>query len=258
MRNTAPSTAAELEALETREWLDSLDDVLRGSGGPARVGRLLQELGIHARKNGVKLPFSANTPYINTIHDTEQVPYPGNREIERRIKSIVRWNAMAMVVRANRIEDGIGGHISTFASSATLYEVGFNHFFRGRDNGNDGRHRLLPGPRIARRLRPRVPRRPAHREQLENFRREFEPGGGTVVLSASVADARLLGVPDRVDGPGADHGHLPGALQSLPRRPRPQAQDRRARSGRSWATAKPTSPNRWARSPWRRAKSSTT
>ena len=102
-------------------------------GGPARVGRLLRELGIHAQQSGVKLPFTANTPYINTIHAGEQVPYPGSREIERRIKSLVRWNAMAMVVRANRIEDGIGGHISTFASSATLYEVAFNHFFRGRE-----------------------------------------------------------------------------------------------------------------------------
>src|SRR5918995_7228374 len=137
MRNAVPTDAGELEALETREWLESLDYVLQ-HGGPARVGRLLRELGVHARKNGVKLPFTANTPYINTIHKSEEVPYPGSREIERRIKSLVRWNAMAMVVRANRVEDGIGGHISTFASSATLYEVAFNHFFRGRENGNEG------------------------------------------------------------------------------------------------------------------------
>jgi pyruvate dehydrogenase E1 component len=117
MRNSAPTDARELEALETREWLESLDYVLQ-HGGPARVGRLLRELGVHATKQGVKLPFTANTPYINTIHTSEEVPYPGSREIERRIKSLVRWNAMAMVVRANRVEDGIGGHISTFASSA--------------------------------------------------------------------------------------------------------------------------------------------
>ena len=115
MRNSAPTDARELEALETREWLESLDYVLQ-HGGPARVGRLLRDLGVHATKNGVKLPFTANTPYINTIHTSDEVPYPGSREIERRIKSLVRWNAMAMVVRANRIEDGIGGHISTFAS----------------------------------------------------------------------------------------------------------------------------------------------
>src|SRR5688500_16160494 len=133
MRNTAPTDAAQLEALETREWLDSLDDVLK-HGGAARVGTLLRELGIHAQKQGVRLPFTANTPYINTINADEQVPYPGSREIERRIKSLVRWNAMAMVVRANRVEDGIGGHISTFASSATLYEVACNHFLRRRDS----------------------------------------------------------------------------------------------------------------------------
>ena len=94
MRNTAPTDAAQLEALETREWLDSLDDVMK-HGGAARVGTLLRELGIHAQKSGVRLPFTANTPYINTINPDEQVPYPGSREIERRIKSLVRWNAMA-------------------------------------------------------------------------------------------------------------------------------------------------------------------
>src|SRR5688572_773371 len=132
MRNAVPTEAGDLEALETNEWLESLDYVLQ-HGGPARVGRLLRDLGIHAQQNGVKLPFTANTPYINTLHPSEEVPYPGSREIERRIKSLVRWNAMAMVVRANRVEDGIGGHISTYASAATLYEVAFNHFFRGHD-----------------------------------------------------------------------------------------------------------------------------
>src|SRR5215207_7181751 len=105
MRNTAPKDTAELEALETREWLESLDYVLK-SGGPARVVLLLGELGSHAQSSGAKLPFTANTPYVNTIHADEQVPYPGSREIERRIKSLFRWNAMAMVVRGNRHEDG--------------------------------------------------------------------------------------------------------------------------------------------------------
>src|SRR2546423_6036776 len=82
MRNTAPKDAAELEALETREWLESLDYVLQ-AGGPARVGRLLRELGHHARRKGVKQPFTANTPYINTISATEEAPFPGSREIER-------------------------------------------------------------------------------------------------------------------------------------------------------------------------------
>src|SRR5262245_41168527 len=121
-----------LEVLETREWIDSLDYVL-SSGGPERAGRLLQQLSLHARREaGVNLPFTATTPYQNTIASKQQAPFPGSQEMERRIKSLVRWNAMAMVVRANRIENGIGGHISTFASAATLYEVALNHFFRAR------------------------------------------------------------------------------------------------------------------------------
>src|SRR5882672_4545657 len=134
MRNTAPKDAAELEKLETREWLESLDYVLQ-SGGPSRVSRLLQDLAEYARRKGVKQPFTANTPFINTIPATEEPPFPGSREIERRIKSLVRWNALAMVVKANKADEGIGGHISTYASAATLYEVAFNHFFRGRGDG---------------------------------------------------------------------------------------------------------------------------
>src|SRR5947208_10985851 len=133
MRHISPKEAAELDAVETREWLESLDYVLQ-SGGPSKVARLLRELTIHARQSGVSLPFTANTPYLNTISADEQVLMPGSPHLERRIKSLVRWNAAAMVVRANKAEEGIGGHISTFASAATLYEVGFNHFFHGHES----------------------------------------------------------------------------------------------------------------------------
>src|SRR2546428_2133890 len=136
--------AAEAEAIETKEWIESLEGVLQISG-PERVQQLLHQLAIRAYQAGVRLPFSANTPYINTIPGDKQAPYPGNREIERRIRSIVRWNAMAMVVRANRGEPGIGGHISTFASAATLYEVGFNHFFRGKGEDYDADQIYFPG-----------------------------------------------------------------------------------------------------------------
>src|SRR5882672_3873723 len=135
MRNIAADNVADLESIETQEWLESLDYVLH-SNGPARAGQLLQELAAHARRRGIRLPFSANTPYVNTITADQDAPFPGSQEIERRIKSLVRWNAIAMVVRANKAEPGIGGHISTFASAATLYEVGFNHFWRAA--GNDG------------------------------------------------------------------------------------------------------------------------
>src|SRR5499425_1326565 len=135
LRSIAPKDQADLDAIETREWLDSLDYVLQ-SGGPPKVARLLRELTLYAKQNGVKLPFTANTPYVNTIPADEQVLMPGSPDVERRIKSLVRWNAAAMVVRANKAEEGIGGHISTYASAATLYEVGFNHFFRGHENGD--------------------------------------------------------------------------------------------------------------------------
>lgn len=122
---------------EKQDWLDALDELLEAEG-PDRVKDILHDLQISAHRKGVRLPFSANTPYINTLPLSEQPVYPGDREMERRIKSLIRWNAMAMVVRANREENGIGGHISSYQSIATLYEVGFNHFFRGRTSDYSG------------------------------------------------------------------------------------------------------------------------
>ena len=108
----------DFDEIETQEWVDSLDYVIRHRG-PERVNTLLEQLRTHALLAGVQIPFSANTPYINTISSDRQPLYPGNGDIEQRIRSLVRWNALAMVVRANREESGIGGHISTFASAAT-------------------------------------------------------------------------------------------------------------------------------------------
>jgi pyruvate dehydrogenase E1 component len=167
----------ELEAIETTEWLDSLDYVLQ-SRDPERVKRLLHELQVHAQMNGVQLPFSANTPYINTIPIDQQPPFPGSREIERRIKSMVRWNAMAMVVRANRADRDIGGHISTYASAATLYEIGFNHFFRGRGGGQRGDQIYFQGHASPGMYARAYLERRMHVEQLRNFRNELQPEGG--------------------------------------------------------------------------------
>src|SRR5207245_8743662 len=177
-----PSAASRnndgLEMLETREWLDSLDYVL-ARGGPERAGRLLQQLSLHARRAaGINLPFTATTPYQNTIPVRQQAPFPGSQEMERRIKSLVRWNAMAMVVRANKEETGIGGHISTYASAATLYEVAFNHFLRPRTQTGDRdivyfQGHAAPGIYSRAFLEGRLPK-----EKLENFRRELKPGGG--------------------------------------------------------------------------------
>jgi len=172
----APKNAAEVDAIERREWLDSLDYVLQ-SGGPGKVGRLLRDLTVHAAQSGVKIPFSANTPYINTIAAGEQVPMPGDPDVERRIKSLVRWNAAAMVVKANKAEEGIGGHISTFASAATLYEVGFNHFFRGHESPDRDiiffQGHAAPGIYSRAFLEGRL-----HERDLESFRRELKPDGG--------------------------------------------------------------------------------
>ena len=177
MRNSAPKDAAELEALETREWIESLEYVFQ-AGGPARVGRLLGQLADHARRSGVRPAFTANTSYVNTISASEQPQFPGSREIERRIKSLVRWNALAMVVKANRIEEGIGGHISTYASAATLYEVGLNHFFKGKGDDHDGdiiyfQGHAAPGIYARAFMEGRI-----GVDRLENFRRELRPSGG--------------------------------------------------------------------------------
>jgi pyruvate dehydrogenase E1 component len=176
VRHIAPKDAAELDAIETREWLDSLDYVLQ-SGGPAKVARLLRDLALHATENGVKLPFSANTPYINTIPADEHALMPGSPDLERRIKSLVRWNAAAMVVRANKAEEGIGGHISTYASAATLYEVGFNHFFRGHESPDADiiffQGHAAPGIYARAYLEGRI-----DETHLENFRREMREKGG--------------------------------------------------------------------------------
>ena len=167
-----------IEVLETREWLDSLDYVL-SKGGAERAGRLLQQLSLHAKRSaGVNLPFTATTPYQNTISVRQQPPFPGSQDMERRIKSLVRWNALAMVVRANKLQEGIGGHISTFASAATLYEVAFNHFFRAQTPEGDRdivyfQGHAAPGIYARAFLEGRL-----SKEQLQNFRRELNPGGG--------------------------------------------------------------------------------
>ena len=177
MKNLSPTEIAALEAVETREWLESLDYVLH-QGDKGRTVRLLEALRARARVSGVRLPFAANTPYINTISAGEHVARPGDGAMERRIKSLVRWNALAMVVRANRESDGIGGHISTYASAATLYEVGFNHFFRGSDGGGDAdvvfyQGHASPGIYARAFVEGRLTE-----EHLRNFRRELRPGGG--------------------------------------------------------------------------------
>ncbi|MBI3252367.1 MAG: pyruvate dehydrogenase (acetyl-transferring), homodimeric type [Candidatus Omnitrophica bacterium] len=148
---------------------------------------LIYYIGFRRHKKGVPMPVSVNTPYINTLSPEKEPAYPGDREIERRIKSTIRWNAMAMVVKANHIHSGLGGHISTYASCATLYEVGYNHFFRGGDNGSPAtgssagrpadmvffQGHATPGNYARAYLEGRLE---AH--HLHHFRQELAKGGG--------------------------------------------------------------------------------
>ena len=129
---------------ETQEWLDSLDAVV-DVHGKTRARFLLSKLLEKARASQVSFPATVSTPYINTIPRESEPWFPGDEFIERRIRAFVRWNAAAMVVRANKHAEGIGGHLATFASSASLYEIGFNHFFRGKDDGNAGDHIYFQG-----------------------------------------------------------------------------------------------------------------
>ena len=131
----------DIDAEETREWQDALEAVI-ASEGPARAHFLLEKLIDQARRGGAYLPYSARTAYINTIPPSQQTPAPGDAGIEARLRAFVRWNALAMVVRANRKPGDLGGHIASFASAATLYDVGFNHFFRGSVPAGDA---ALPG-----------------------------------------------------------------------------------------------------------------
>jgi len=170
-----PSEIDELE--EVWEWIESFDAVVE-QGGRELASKILEEIRSRALACGVQVPFTANTPYVNTIHPSQQAPPPGDHNLERKIKSLVRWNALAMVVRANRVEHNIGGHISTYGSVATLFEVGFNHFFRSRTKEFEGDTVYLQGhaaPGVYARafLEGRLTA-----QQLENFRRELKPGGG--------------------------------------------------------------------------------
>ncbi|MBI4464463.1 MAG: pyruvate dehydrogenase (acetyl-transferring), homodimeric type [Acidobacteria bacterium] len=162
---------------ETVEWVEALEDLISQEGLP-RTQALMRRLLDRAHRRGMSLQFAATTPYVNTIFPEHQPLYPGNRKIERRIKSLIRWNALAMVVRANREDPGIGGHISTYASLATLVEVGFNHFFRAKTETECGdivyfQGHASPGIYARAFLEGRLDS--AH---LEHFRRELrdQPG----------------------------------------------------------------------------------
>jgi pyruvate dehydrogenase E1 component len=175
--NGQPVEAVEPELQEVDEWLEAFDQVVEEEG-PSGAARLLDALTQRARKAGVDVPVQLNTPYVNTIPVQDEAPYPGDRGLERRIKSLIRWNAMAMVHRQNKKDPGIGGHISTYSSLATLLEVGYNHFFHATYGDQPGdfvyfQGHASPGVYARAFLEGRLTQ-----EHVENFRHELRDTPG--------------------------------------------------------------------------------
>ncbi len=172
----AGAAAAQPDPQETREWLDALDGVIEHEG-PGRASELVQAIVERAATRGVRTPAAQTTPYVNTIPVDQQAPFPGDHDIEERLRHYIRWNAMAMVVRANKDNSELGGHVATFSSAATLYDIGFNHFWRGPSQANGGdlvyfQGHSSPGIYARAFLEGRI-----SEEQLENFRREVDGKG---------------------------------------------------------------------------------
>jgi pyruvate dehydrogenase E1 component len=166
----------DIDPDETQEWLDALQAVIEHDGAE-RATHLLGRLLDDARRQGAPTPAVVSTPYVNTIPVEDEEPIPGDQEIEHNIRSAIRWNALAMVVRANKRSSGIGGHIASFASAATLYEVGFNHFWHARTDDHGGdlvymQGHSSPGVYARAFLEGRL-----DEEHLVNFRHEVAPGG---------------------------------------------------------------------------------
>jgi pyruvate dehydrogenase E1 component len=166
----------DIDPAETGEWMESLDQVVEEEG-ETRARFLLFKLLKRARQRQVGLPPLTNTRYINTISPEQEPNFPGDEQLERRIRRLIRWNAVAMVLRANNQFAGIGGHLATYASAATLYEVGFNHFFRGREGGAGDQifyqGHAAPGMYARAFLEGRMTE-----GQLDHFRRETPPQVG--------------------------------------------------------------------------------
>ncbi|TVS18518.1 MAG: pyruvate dehydrogenase (acetyl-transferring), homodimeric type [Gammaproteobacteria bacterium] len=171
-----PRGVEDTDPIETREWLDALESVLEFQG-TARANVLLERLSARMTETGARLPYTITTPYRNTIPPTREARMPGDLFMERRIRSLIRWNALAMVMRANQEDPGIGGHIASFASSATLYDVGFNYFFKGPNDKHSGdlvyiQGHCAPGIYARSYLEGRLTE-----AQLDNFRQEVDGQG---------------------------------------------------------------------------------
>ena len=211
--NGLPSQLPDVDPEETQEWLESLDGII-DAGGRNRARYVMLKLLERARERQVGIPSLTTTDYINTIPPEGEPWFPGDEEVERRYRAWLRWNAAIMVHRAQRPEISVGGHISSYASAATLYEVGFNHFFRGKDHPGGGdqvffQGHASPGMYARAFLEGRL-----SEDQLNGFRQE----------KSHFIDGKPFGLP-------SDERDLPGAVQPLPAQPRHQGHQRPARVG---------------------------
>jgi len=238
MENEIP----DVDPQETQEWLDAIASVLENEGAE-RAHFLIEQMIDRARLGGADLPISATTPYLNTIPVDKEQHSTGNHELEHRIRALTRWNAMAIILNANRESSELGGHIASFASAATLYDVGFNHFFHGHTDDHGGdlvyfQGHSSPGMYARAYLEGRL-----SEEQLRKFRQEVDGDG-----LSSYPHPWLM--PNFWQFPTVSMGL--GPLMAVWRRPTA------ARCGPSSATAKPTNRNRWVRFRWPAAKVWTT
>ncbi len=223
--------AMDSDPEETSEWAESLD-ALVAEKGHQRAREIMLSLLKRSKELHLGVPMVPTTDYLNTIAPENEPEFPGDEEIERRYRAWIRWNAAMLVHRAQRPGIAVGGHISTYASSAALYEVGFNHFFRGQDHPGGGDQIFIqghasPGTYARAFLEGRLERRPARRLPPGEVARPQRP----VVVPAPAAHARVLAVPDGLDGPRPDQRDLPGAGQPVPHQPRHQGRVRPARVG---------------------------
>ena len=204
----------DIDPQETLDWTESLEAIIEAEG-VERAHYILEKLIDTARTNGANLPYSASTAYINTIPTHLEKTNPGDLSIESRIRCYIRWNAAAMVVRANRKASELGGHIASFASSATLYDVGFNHFWRAPtpDNGGDliyFQGHITPGVYARSYLEGRF-----DEELLDTFRQEAD-GTGLIFLSTPMVDAGLLAIPNGFNGTWPNQIDLPSPFHEIP------------------------------------------
>ena len=203
----------DIDPLETNEWLESLSDVIKKDGNQ-RAHYLIKELINKAYMEGANIPYTQNTPYINTIPVSEEKKSNGDQNIERRIRSLIRWNAAAMVVRANKKFPELGGHIGTFASAATLYDVGMNHFWRAKNNKFGGdliyfQGHSAPGMYARAFLEGRL-----NEKQLDSFRQEVNPGG-LIILSTSLVDAKVLAISNCINGIRSNVSNLSSKIHEI-------------------------------------------